>query len=797
MIKRIQAIVLSAVLLILCLPLHVSAITVTISAQTFLEGTYNYGGTFATLRVYSSKPFIASDGTVVPFGEVGTTGFFKSVTCTVSSNTLNCPSFTLPSTDDALDDQTARYTFVLYDYRNVKRDILFANLYVPSNKGSSLTFAQIVLANNQTVPWTDTSTYTKQETDNQINLAVGTLNDASDSVKGRTKLSVPAASSSNPIAVGDNDTRLPISIFSYGALGTSTGPGTGHDDYQNIQNAITAACYGTLIVPRLPNGYKHRSTQMLNISCPIRIIGDLSQILFDFPAATSSANGRLFNISSSNVTIEGLHIDATGVTSTLTGGIRYAIFAAGSSGSSRIKNIKIRNNRFTNLTAYGNGALPATLYAMHAIYSQWVDGITIEDNEVDTISGNAVVSYSNRNARTLHNDINKTGWASISYYGDNNNGLIDGNTITGEGTNLRYWGGSIDILGQHSEGLGPDFNIRVVNNYMSGRHEYGGVIRMGSPQGVYVAGNKFESIDASLTGTAMIAVSARGGAGIDMSSPDRAPKDLIIIGNIMRAKGTDSVGVYIQNNRYPGATANQGRGENITVTDNIIRSIDSSNYFQGGVWIHGMDGGFRHVTVNNNHITARPINGAVSGAIALTATASSGVVDDVTIRDNKVTWLSAGGASSGGANVGVLLGNYVDNVDIEANTIDGFFNNIQFTPNTGTDIRHLYQNKLLNTTAADINLAGVVPSSVDRKGTVTIDPASINATTVSSQTFTLSGVVAGDSIVLNPPPTGLTAGLLVMQVYASGTNQITVVFQNTTGSPIDQASGSWTYTQTR
>lgn len=84
-----------------------------------------------------------------------------------------------------------------------------------------------------------------------------------------------------------------------------------------------------------------------------------------------------------------------------------------------------------------------------------------------------------------------------------------------------------------------------------------------------------------------------------------------------------------------------------------------------------------------------------------------------------------------------------------------------------------------------------------KRGTVTIDPASVNATTVASQTFTLTGAATGDSLVINPPAAGLTAGLLVLQTFVSAANQITIVFYNTTGSPIDQASASWTYQLSR
>lgn len=80
-----------------------------------------------------------------------------------------------------------------------------------------------------------------------------------------------------------------------------------------------------------------------------------------------------------------------------------------------------------------------------------------------------------------------------------------------------------------------------------------------------------------------------------------------------------------------------------------------------------------------------------------------------------------------------------------------------------------------------------------KKGTITIDPASINANTVSTQTFTLTGATVGDSVVVNPPAAGITAGLLVLQSRVSAANTLSVTFQNTTGSSIDEASASWNY----
>jgi len=101
--------------------------------------------------------------------------------------------------------------------------------------------------------------------------------------------------------------------------------------------------------------------------------------------------------------------------------------------------------------------------------------------------------------------------------------------------------------------------------------------------------------------------------------------------------------------------------------------------------------------------------------------------------------------------------------------------------------------------AAGVRLASATSTPITKvlKGTVTIDPTSINATTVSSQTFTLTGAVVGDSLILEPPAAGLTAGLLVTQVFVSAANVVTIVFYNTSGAPVDEPSASWTYLLTR
>lgn len=79
------------------------------------------------------------------------------------------------------------------------------------------------------------------------------------------------------------------------------------------------------------------------------------------------------------------------------------------------------------------------------------------------------------------------------------------------------------------------------------------------------------------------------------------------------------------------------------------------------------------------------------------------------------------------------------------------------------------------------------------RGQVTLDPASVGSTTVADQAITITGAAVNDTVIVNPPTTALTAGLLVLQSHVSVANTVTVRLYNTTGAPIDLASGSWTY----
>lgn len=102
-------------------------------------------------------------------------------------------------------------------------------------------------------------------------------------------------------------------------------------------------------------------------------------------------------------------------------------------------------------------------------------------------------------------------------------------------------------------------------------------------------------------------------------------------------------------------------------------------------------------------------------------------------------------------------------------------------------------NEPLRITDSGIKVGQGTAISKVLRGTVTVDPSSVGANSASTQTVTITGAATGDSVVLNPPSGGLTAGLLVAQARVSAANTVSITYYNTTGSAIDESSGTWNY----
>ncbi len=89
-------------------------------------------GSSATLRIYASTPFYASNGEFVQAGRVGTTDWCQTVDCTIVDNVLTIGAFDIHTTTDS-SVPNATYTAVLFDSAGRQRTTKLANFFVDPN----------------------------------------------------------------------------------------------------------------------------------------------------------------------------------------------------------------------------------------------------------------------------------------------------------------------------------------------------------------------------------------------------------------------------------------------------------------------------------------------------------------------------------------------------------------------------------------------------------------------------------------------------------------------------------------
>jgi hypothetical protein len=136
----------------------------------------------------------------------------------------------------------------------------------------------------------------------------------------------------------------------------------------------------------------------------------------------------------------------------------------------------------------------------------------------------------------------------------------------------------------------------------------------------------------------------------------------------------------------------------------------------------------------------------------------------------------------------VLANNPIDLVSVPVGSHEFYTSAVAFP--TGNDFHD-------NSNGLQLRLITPHSTTLVRKGSVDIKPSIVGSLSASSQTFTLLGARVGDALTLNPSSAGLTDGLFVEHAFVSADDTITIVFYNTTGSPIDQDLTTWTYTLDR
>lgn len=80
-----------------------------------------------------------------------------------------------------------------------------------------------------------------------------------------------------------------------------------------------------------------------------------------------------------------------------------------------------------------------------------------------------------------------------------------------------------------------------------------------------------------------------------------------------------------------------------------------------------------------------------------------------------------------------------------------------------------------------------------RTGTFVLDIASINGATSAEQTVTITGVAAGDLVIVMGPDAGLSVAVAITQSFVSAADTVKFRVVNPTAGALDPASATFRY----
>jgi hypothetical protein len=224
----------------------VAAHATSISIQSQQVPNFQGTGTIKLRIFLNDRGFITSDGIPLQPGSPANNRFYKEVSCSLVGTTLTIASFTIDSTDDGLDINTATYSAYFYSGNTqLQRYDGFDRFRVPhviastsgcSPVGTCATWADLRAYTFTRVQVLDNSTYVKGEVDAKVAAATGA------SVNTPFILKTPLAGLVNAQA---------LSTLGSGLLKNTTGTGilsiavTGTDYYAPGGADVTVADGGT------------------------------------------------------------------------------------------------------------------------------------------------------------------------------------------------------------------------------------------------------------------------------------------------------------------------------------------------------------------------------------------------------------------------------------------------------------------------------------------------------------------------------------------------------------------------
>lgn len=278
-------------------------------------------------------------------------------------------------------------------------------------------------------------------------------------------------------------------------------------------------------------------------------------------------------------------------------------------------------------------------------------------NTIDNVSGAAVFTSNATAFEIEHNNVGLTMWYSLhaDRGADDGWSISHNNCYTTYGMG-RHYGGIVNLMSQI--GGARNKNGKVIGNTLRGTCDYGSAIRCLSAEDVEIAGNTIRDIKpGAYSGGAIqhIAVDTRGGdAGVGDNGPC---KRINVHDNLLVAADKNMIGIYCKNTEDPThPMLARAAVEDVWVWNNIIKSPDASNYFDMGICIFGINGGFDRPRVYNNYVevitrdtAVLSANSAIVGAISVLGSSDQGAVDNYEAWGNTVI---DKGTKNAGANIG-------------------------------------------------------------------------------------------------------------------------------------------------
>ena len=418
-----------------------------------------------------------------------------------------------------------------------------------------------------------------------------------------------------------------------------------------LRHLVAAApAGGTIDLPSYGDTDRYRITGKIDITKALTFSG--GGVVF--PDPPDDATTAIFEVAADDVTFDGIGFDGTGKTGAIAQSMRLI--------SAIAANNRLTVNRvsFTNMVGgYSDDA--TDLKGVHGVYINGGKGSLVERCRWDSVMGAAVYFQSTEALKVRYNDVGPTGWYGVHAATDNSGYEIVGNEFWSDDDTLdRYWGGSLDLMSQHSLSLPPDKWIMVAENNFSGPHSYGAVVRLLSLHQCRFNDNFFQGCYATAPSSdplSIVRVTPRGVSGDDHNGPW---SDIIAQGNQMIAGEAAQRPFYID-----GAVAgftNIDESGPILIDHLTAKSLDSTHYFAGVYCLAGV-GGVRGFSVTNSRIHGKPdasaVNGAGGGMVGAAGT-STASVNGVRVKDNDITFLTPDTTGTETHHTGISMGAYVD-----------------------------------------------------------------------------------------------------------------------------------------